>query len=102
MLSLRVKLIIATFLSLTLTASLAHLTISLWQSLDAHEVDEWLDQNQLGGYKVLFREHGEYSDSPTCNAGSVLYKCDFCTVRLECGERWVESGLKWGWKLYSD
>lgn len=58
-LSLRVKLTIATFLSLTLTASLAHLTISLWQSLDAHEVDEWLDQNQLSSYKKLFREHGE-------------------------------------------
>lgn len=75
MLSLRIKLMIATFLSLTLTASLAHLTISLWQSLDAHEVDEWLEQNQLSGYKTLFRDHGEYGNKNIVPAMQVvLYK----------------------------
>lgn len=74
LLSLRIKLMIATVLSLTLTVSLAHLTISLWQSWGAHEVNEWLDQHQLGGYKALFREHGKSAEL-----------CKYFSVKLRNG-----------------
>lgn len=41
------------------------------------EVDEWLNENELGQYKQMFREHGEYiiSDYPCSNLVFAWFSC---------------------------
>lgn len=60
-----IKLVIAIILSLIFTVSLARLVISLWNNLNVlanerAEVEQWLEQNQLGQHKALFLEQGMY------------------------------------------
>lgn len=55
------KVLLAVFLSLMFTVSLAKLVLCLWSTLyvsDKSEADEWLEENTLGQYKQIFREQG--------------------------------------------
>lgn len=83
-----VKILLAVVLSLTFTISLAKLVLYVWSewfiensadyeilhgypplrhgadgSRSGSLVDEWLEQNQLGKYRQLFRDRGEFSCS---------------------------------------
>ncbi|XP_050076858.1 apoptosis-resistant E3 ubiquitin protein ligase 1 isoform X4 [Anopheles maculipalpis] len=62
-----IKILVAVVLSLTFTISLSKLVLCIWNgwfNADAADyetptiVDEWLDHNQLGKYKQLFRDRG--------------------------------------------
>lgn len=60
-----VKILVAIILSLMFTLSLAKLVICLWDNLDVSnsgrfDVNNWLDQNDLGIYKDLFRQNGKF------------------------------------------
>ena len=66
MISRCVKILVAIFLSLVFTISLAKLVICLWRDLDFSdsgrmEVEQWLEQNHLEEYKELFRINGNFS-----------------------------------------
>lgn len=61
--------IIAITLSFMFTASMSKLVLCLWRELFNYElssanqweqIDGWLDESELGHYKQLFREKGEY------------------------------------------
>lgn len=62
-----VKIAAAIILSLIFTVSLGRLVVSLWNQLnwthwprhEWHEVELWLQENQLDEYKELFREKGD-------------------------------------------
>lgn len=57
------KIVLAIFLSLTFTISLWKLIIcaheKLFDEFNGYAVDEWLEENNLGEYKELFRSMGE-------------------------------------------
>lgn len=81
-----VKILLAVLLSLTFTISLAKLVLCVWsewfienstdyeilygypplhrggpsRTSSGSLVDEWLEQNQLGKYRQLFRDRGEF------------------------------------------
>lgn len=59
-----VKILVAIILSFMFTLSLAKLVICLWDNLDVSnsgrlDVDNWLDQNDLGKYKRQFLQMGK-------------------------------------------
>lgn len=59
-----VKILVAIILSFMFTLSLAKLVICLWDNLDVSnsgrlDVDNWLDQNDLGKYKRQFLQKGK-------------------------------------------
>lgn len=60
--------LIAITLSFMFTASMSQLVIAIWRELFNFElnsatqweqIDNWLDESELGHYKQLFRERGE-------------------------------------------
>lgn len=60
--------IIAISLSFMFTASMSKLVLCLWRELFNYElssakqweqIDNWLDESELGDYKQLFREKGK-------------------------------------------
>lgn len=58
------KFLIAIVLSCTFTISLEKLVICVWNNVDTVNKNQadvmlWLNQNQLGKYYNLFREHGK-------------------------------------------
>lgn len=60
-----IKITLAIVLSLMFTISLAKLVICLWEKIDylnngRGDVDQWLEQNQLQGYKELFKRNGKF------------------------------------------
>lgn len=67
-----VKILVAIFLSLMFTISLLKLVICVYNEYvneddlgsfsgsSNTEVDEWLEENDLGEYKKLFRDNGEF------------------------------------------
>jgi hypothetical protein len=58
------KILLAILLSLTFTISLWKIILcvhtSYFDERNLHAVDNWLDANELGAYKKLFKDMGEY------------------------------------------
>ena len=58
------KIILAIILSFTFTISLWKITFAVhekyFNELNMNDVDSWLEENDLGSYKQLFRDFGEF------------------------------------------
>lgn len=70
--------IVAISLSFLFTASMSKLVLCVWRELFNYElssaiqweqIDNWLDESELGQYKQLYREKGEYF---TCYLSSLI------------------------------
>lgn len=57
-----VKILVAILLSFMFTISLGKVIICVWSDVYINaEVEEWLDQNNLGKFKQLFKDKGNFS-----------------------------------------